>query len=138
MKYTSPPDRQFYYAQVWEIVRQVPAGRVTTYGQVAGYIPPPTGMSQVDYKAWGARWVGGAMAACPENVPWHRVINAQGKISLPARSGQERQRELLEAEEIKFDDRERIDLKVYGWEGPGATRGEAPGLAQSEEGRDEV
>jgi len=87
MKYTSPPDRQFYYAQVWEIVRQVPAGRVTTYGQVAGYVPPPTGMSQVDYKAWGARWVGGAMAACPENVPWHRVINAQGKISLPARSG---------------------------------------------------
>ena len=121
MKYSSPPDRQAYYAQVWNIIRQVPAGKVTTYGQVASYIPPPAGMSERDYKAWGARWVGGAMAACPEDVPWHRVINAQGKISLPAWGGQERQRELLEAEGIKFDDRERIDLKVYGWEGPGAS-----------------
>jgi len=117
MKYTSPPDRQIYYAQVWEIVRQVPAGKVVTYGQVAGFVSPPTGMGERDYKAWGARWVGGAMAACPEDVPWQRVINAQGKISLRAGSGRERQRQLLEAEGIVFDAQDRIDLKVFGWEG---------------------
>ncbi len=118
MKYSSPPDRHVYYAKVWEIVRQVPAGKVTTYGQVAGYLSPPAGMSERDYKAWSARWVGGAMAACPEDVPWQRVINAQGKISLPAGAGREHQRQLLEAEGIVFDTRDRVDLKVYAWDGP--------------------
>lgn len=121
MKYASPPDRHLFHNQVWDIVRQVPMGNVTTYGQVAGYLIPPTGMSERDYKAWGARWVGGAMAACPEDVPWQRVVNAQGKISLPAGGGREHQRQLLEAEGIIFDDRDRIDLRVYGWEGPGAS-----------------
>ncbi|HSF83006.1 MAG TPA: MGMT family protein [Anaerolineales bacterium] len=128
MKYTSPPDRQFYYAQVWEIVRLVPEGKVATYGQVAGYVLPPPGMSERDYKAWGARWVGGAMAACPEGVPWQRIINAQGKISLRAGSGQEQQRQLLEAEGIIFDEHDRIDLKVYGWEGPDTSRRQAQQL----------
>ena len=118
MKFTSPPDRAFYNNQVWEVVRQIPRGRVATYGQVAALIQPPGGMSQSDYRAWGARWVGGAMAACPEDVPWQRVINAQGKISLRRGSGQFRQRELLEEEGIIFNERERVDLKQYGWEGP--------------------
>lgn len=118
MKFSSPPDRLVFYAQVWEIVRMVPPGKVTTYGQIAGFIAPPAGMSASDYKAWGARWVGGAMAACPENVPWQRVVNAQGKISLPGGGGMGRQRQLLEAEGIVFDSRERIDLKTFGWEGP--------------------
>src|SRR3972149_4092650 len=96
MKFTSPPDRQVYYALVWEIVRQIPSGKVSSYGQIAALIPPPEGMSAKDYSAWGARWVGGAMAACPEGVPWQRVINAQGKISL--RPGGYEQRKVLEAE----------------------------------------
>jgi methylated-DNA-protein-cysteine methyltransferase-like protein len=57
------------------------------------------------------------MAACPENVPWQRVINAQGKISLRQGSGGTRQRELLEAEGVQFDERDRVDLKQYQWEG---------------------
>lgn len=133
MKFASPPDRQVYYAQVWEIVRMVPPGKVTTYGQVAGYILPPGGMGASDYKAWGARWVGGAMAACPENVPWQRVVNAQGKISLPGGGGQGRQRQLLEAEGVLFDSRERIDLKVYGWEGPDEVWQKARGLMRLED-----
>ncbi|MDO9349360.1 MAG: MGMT family protein [Anaerolineales bacterium] len=67
---------------VWDIVRQIPAGKVATYGQIAALIPPPGGMPLPDYLAFEARWVGGAMAACPPDVPWQRVINAQGKISL--------------------------------------------------------
>jgi methylated-DNA-protein-cysteine methyltransferase-like protein len=117
-KFASPPDRDLFNAQAWEIARLIPAGRVFTYGQIAALIPTPGGMEPKDYKAWGARWVGGAMAACPADVPWQRVINSQGKISLRPGGGGNRQRELLEAEGIVFDDRERVDLKVYAWEGP--------------------
>jgi methylated-DNA-protein-cysteine methyltransferase-like protein len=98
---------------VWDIVRQIPNGQVSTYGQIAALIPPPQGVSEKDYQAWGARWVGGAMAACPDGVPWQRVINAQGKISLRPGGGHERQRQLLEAEGVLFDAREKIDLSRF-------------------------
>jgi methylated-DNA-protein-cysteine methyltransferase-like protein len=114
--FTSPPDPMFFYAQVWEIVRQIPYGHVTTYGRIAAMIPPPQGIDPKNYKAFGARWVGGAMAACPDGVPWQRVVNAQGKIS--PRKGADLQRQLLEDEGVIFDQRERIDLKQYGWHAP--------------------
>ena len=114
--FTSPPDPQVFQAVVWDIVRQVPPGRVTTYGQIAAMIPPPGSLNAKDYGAQGARWVGGAMAACPSDVPWQRVINAQGKIS--PRPGAERQRRLLEEETVKFDERGKIDLDAFGWGGP--------------------
>ena len=117
MKFSSPPDRVLFYAQVWEVVRKIPAGKVATYGQVAAMIPPPEGMSESDYRAWGARWVGGAMSACPANVPWQRVINAQGKISIRRGEGHIRQRQLLEEEGIVFDNQDRVDLKQYRWSG---------------------
>ncbi|MGD0611500.1 MAG: MGMT family protein [Anaerolineales bacterium] len=114
--FTSPPDVHAFQARVWEIVRQVPPGKVATYGQIAALIAPPPDMDAKSYLAFSPRWVGGAMAACPEGVPWQRVINAQGKISL--RAGAERQRQLLESEGIQFDDRGRVDLHRYGWSGP--------------------
>ena len=121
-RYTSPPDPQRFNQQVWDLVRQVPPGKVVTYGQIAAWITAPPGMHIKDYLAFGARWVGGAMAACPSDVPWQRVINAQGKISL--RQGAEKQRELLEAEGVVFSERGRVDLKVYEWQGPPARPGE--------------
>jgi methylated-DNA-protein-cysteine methyltransferase-like protein len=121
MKYTSPSNRASFNQKVWYLVRQIPAGRVATYGQIAGMIPPPPGMDYDNYSAWGARWVGGAMAACPEDVPWQRVVNSQGKISLRGESGQSHQRQLLEAEGVVFDARDRIDLEQYGWKGPEET-----------------
>ncbi len=126
-QFVSPPNLRSFNALVWEIARQIPAGRVATYGQIAGLIPPPGGMDPKSYLAFGARWVGGAMAACPDDVPWQRVINAQGKIS--QRPGAEKQRELLEQEGVEFDERERIDLKQYRWEGPDAGWMKANGLA---------
>ncbi len=127
-RFTSPPDPSAFNATVWEITRQIPAGEVCTYGQIAGMIPPPAGMNQRDYDAFGARWVGGAMAACPPDVPWQRVINSQGKISLRKGGGQEVQRGLLEEEGVVFDDRGRVDLKKYRWEGPSEEWLKAHGL----------
>ena len=117
-RFTSPPDPRAYNAAVWAIVRQIPPGMVCTYGRVAALVPLPVGMDPKDYAAFGPRWVGGAMAACPEGVPWQRVVNAQGKISLRPGQGSSKQRELLEQEGVEFDARDRIDLDIYGWAGP--------------------
>ena len=103
-----------YTRAVIEIIKRIPAGMVCTYGRIAEMIPPPNEMDPKAYKTFGARWVGGAMAKCPNDVPWWRVVNAQGKIS--ARPSAPRQRELLEAEGVVFDEKEKIDLKVFLWE----------------------
>ena len=116
MKYVSPPDQQAYYEQVWEWVRQVPHGKVVTYGQVATMITCPEGVQPEDYSTFGSRWVGKAMGACPDDVPWQRVINSQGKIS--ERPGSAQQRYLLEQEGVVFT-KDRINLHLYQWRGPG-------------------
>ena len=126
--FSSPPDPAAFNALVWEITRQIPAGKVCTYGQIAAMLPPPEGMTLKDYEAFGARWVGGAMAACPADVPWQRVINSQGKISLRKGGGGSHQRELLEDEGIVFDPRQRVDLARYRWSGPSAEWRKAHGL----------
>ena len=122
--FSSPPNPKEFNARVWELVRQIPPGRVMAYGQVGALISPPQGLTLKDYDAFKARWVGGAMAQCPEDVPWWRVINAQGKIS--ERPGAQEQRQRLEAEGVVFDDRERIDFRRFGWQGPDTP--EQPGL----------
>jgi methylated-DNA-protein-cysteine methyltransferase-like protein len=98
-----------YFAQVHALVRQVPAGRVVSYGQIAAALGDPR----------RARVVGWAMRACPDDVPWHRVVNSRGGLSLgPAHGGVNLQRALLEDEGIEFDAAEHIDLRVYGWQPP--------------------
>ncbi len=124
--FSSPPNPQAYYQQVWEIVRQIPIGKVATYGQIAKMIPPPNGVEIEAYAAFAPRWVGGAMAACPDDVPWQRVINSQGKVS--ERAGAEKQRQLLEQEGVEFDAKERIELKKFGWKGPSSDENEQPKL----------
>ncbi|MCL4529612.1 MAG: MGMT family protein [Chloroflexi bacterium] len=114
MRFTSPPNPQEFNERVWQLVRQVPRGKVATYGQIALMLPTPNGVNFESYKAFGPRWVGGAMAACPDDVPWQRVINSQGKIS--ERPGAEKQRMLLEEEGIVFV-KDKVDLKKYGWHG---------------------
>ena len=118
MGFSSAPNPKQFQAVVWEITRQIPPGKVGTYGQIASMIPPPGSLNLKDYEAFGARWVGGAMANCPTGVPWQRVINAQGRISV--RPGAALQQELLTGEGVKFDERGRIDLEYFGWDGPDA------------------
>ena len=109
-------DAPGYYERVYAVVRRIPAGRVMTYGQIAdilgeGYTP---------------RTVGYVMNKSPENVPWQRVINAQGacstgRVVLPSN----KQQLLLEAEGIAFDARGRCDLNTHRWwpEATGRTGG---------------
>jgi len=112
-RFTSPPNLKEFHALVWAVVRQIPPGKVATYGQVAQMLPPPGNMDAKAYLAFGPRWVGGAMAACPDDVPWWRVLNAKGEISL--RPGAQEQRNRLEAEGVEFDERGRVDLKRFRW-----------------------
>lgn len=112
MNYVPPPNKQHYYEQVWAFVRQIPHGKVTTYGQITKVIPQPEGISDEDYRLSAARWVGLAMAACPNDVPWHRVVNSQGKIS--HQSGAVKQKQLLEAEGILFT-KDKLALVHYQW-----------------------
>ena len=109
-------ERAAFNTLVWKVARQIPAGKVSSYGQIAAVIPKPAGVSAQDYRAFRAQWVGQAMAGCPADVPWQRVVNAQGKIS--PRRGAELQRSLLESEGVIFDARQRIDLARFGWSGP--------------------
>jgi len=114
--FSSPPDPIIFNHQVWEIVRQVPPGKVSTYGQIAKMIPPPEGVEMKSYLSLGPRWVGAAMAKCPDDVPWQRVINSQGRISL--RPGGEDQRRLLEEETVLFNPGGKVDFERFGWNGP--------------------
>jgi len=117
--FTSPPDPIIYNHQVWDVVQQIPPGKVATYGQIAKLIPTPEGVEEKAYLSLGPRWVGSAMAKCPDDVPWQRVINSKGEISI--RSGAEEQRRLLEDEGVEFNDRGRVDLVRFGWDtGPGS------------------
>ncbi len=97
------------YTRFYDVVRRIPAGRVTTYGAVAREAGLPGRARQVGY----------AMAALSDDhdVPWHRVVNAKGEVS--RRSGgsafEQIQRLLLEREGVLFDARGRADLEKYGW-----------------------
>ncbi len=122
-RFTSPPDPEVFKNLVWSVVRRIPAGKVCPYGKVALLLPPVAGIEQRDLETMGARWVGGAMAACPADVPWQRVVNAQGKISLSNPAARQRQKELLEDEGVEFDAYERIDLARFGWDGKSQPEG---------------
>lgn len=105
----SKADERTYYQRIWDVVRQIPPGKVATYGQIAGMVGGVT-----------ARMVGYAMAGLPQNsgVPWQRVINSKGKISPHwAGFGSAMQRALLEDEGLVFDDQGRLNLEEAGWLG---------------------
>ena len=107
----SPPSRSASssYPRIYAAVRRIPRGRVATYGQIATLARVPG----------QARLVGYAMFALPRTttVPWHRVINAQGRISLRGDGGGAalRQRMLLERDGVLFEARDCVSLTRFGW-----------------------
>jgi methylated-DNA-protein-cysteine methyltransferase-like protein len=103
------------YERIYAVVRRIPKGRVCTYGRVAALAGNPGAARQVGY----------ALHALPEHtaVPWHRVLNAQGRISLRRGGGAElEQRFRLEAEGVLFDQAGRVSLERFGWTGKLRTR----------------
>ncbi len=96
------------YEIIWKTVERIPYGRVATYGQIARV----AGMES------HARLVGYALHALPlgSTVPWHRVINSAGRISLPGPAAR-RQKALLELEGIRLLPSGKINLRVYQWNG---------------------
>jgi len=97
------------YDDIYAVVRMIPNGSVATYGQIARLAGRPNGARQVGY----------ALAALPDehDVPWHRVINAQGKVSLRATPGYEDvQQLLLEDEGVEFGINRVVDLGQYQWD----------------------
>lgn len=99
-----------FFMRAYNVVRQIPAGRVASYGQVARMMGEPR----------RARFVGFAMHASPGvagGVPCHRVVFADGRLAPGfAFGGPGEQRRLLEAEGVGFLPDGRVDLKSYGWE----------------------
>jgi len=99
---------QQWNQSVWKLVRKIPKGRVASYGQLAAMLGHPR----------RARQVGFALHRTPEELvlPWHRVINARGKISFSEHSEEYLlQKAMLQAEEIVFEKDDRIDLDRFGW-----------------------
>ncbi|MCW8196311.1 MGMT family protein [Proteobacteria bacterium 005FR1] len=92
--------------RIFQVVLGIPAGRVATYGQVADLAGLPR----------AARLVGGTLKALPEDskLPWHRVVNAHGRISLPMEGHGQIQQQRLEDEGILFLNG-KIDLANYRW-----------------------
>ncbi len=91
--------------QVIDLIKEIPLGKVATYGQIAR----AAGNSRA------ARQVAWILNSSSEkyNLPWHRVVNGRGKISLPHDQGYETQKELLEKEGIVFSSADIIDLSSY-------------------------
>lgn len=115
--FTSPPNIDEFYAQVWEIVSRVPRGKVASYGQIAKMIPTLAGVDAETYLEYGALWVSNAVADSPNEVPWQRVVNSKGEITDRDGVQAKRHQLMLEDEGVEFNPRGRIDMKKYGWNG---------------------
>jgi methylated-DNA-protein-cysteine methyltransferase-like protein len=95
------------YESFYRLIKKIPRGRVATYGQIARLAGVPGNARQMGY----------ALAVLSQkDVPWHRVVNAQGRISARAHPfAEDRQRRLLEKEKILFNRNNQIALSRFQW-----------------------
>lgn len=96
------------YERIYSVVSRIPRGRVTTYGRIAGLAGIPNGARQVGY----------ALAALRPGtrVPWHRVVNANGRVSMRDPGSAEEQRFRLEKEGVRFGAGGSVDLQMFSWD----------------------
>lgn len=105
-----------FYEQVYAVVRRIPRGKVTSYGRIAKMLGRPR----------AARAVGYALNALKDkksnpsyaDIPWQRVVNSQGRISIVNREhGAKQQAEMLRSEGVAVSNELRINLDIYLWDG---------------------
>lgn len=94
-----------FFEQVYGLVETIPYGKVVSYGQIAAMLGAIN----------SARTVGWALSGCPADLPWHRVVKADG--SLPKPDFADLQRALLESEGVAFQPDGRVDIRRHGWDG---------------------
>ena len=104
---TTKNNPETFTQRVIRVIKSVPRGKVATYGLIALAAGNPRGSRQV---AWTLHSV-----TEKEKLPWHRLINSQGMISLPKGGGYEKQKKLLLDEGVAFDRQDRIDLDRFLW-----------------------
>lgn len=92
-----------FFDEVYKVVRQIPLGKVASYGQIAAMLGNPR----------SARVVGWAMNSCPDDLPWQRVVKSDG--SLAGRESYEIQKVILLSEGIVFHPNGKIDMKKCLW-----------------------
>ena len=96
--------------KVKKLIKQIPTGKVATYGLIAALAGNPR----------GARQVARILHSCSrkDNLPWFRVVNRDGKISLAPFNGYEAQKQLLEKEGVVFTENDVIDFTAFLWSPP--------------------
>lgn len=119
MKEISP-----FTAKVIALIKQVPSGKVATYGQIAKLAGKPQGSR-------GVSWILHSSSKA-HKLPWQRILNSKGKISFPVGSAEfKKQKQLLVKEGIEFNDNHEIDLKKFLWKKKSTAKkasGKAPRL----------
>jgi methylated-DNA-protein-cysteine methyltransferase-like protein len=95
--------------RIKSVIKRIPRGKVATYGQVAVMAGNQHAARQVVRILHSS--------SKKDRLPWHRVINSKGKISLEPGSGYEEQKSLLLKEGVRFDKDDKIDLKRFLWDG---------------------
>jgi len=101
-------EKRELYTRFYKVIQDIPVGRVATYGQIATLAGFPGYARQVGY----------ALHATPSDldIPWHRVINAKGMISIKSDGPYDSvQRQMLEDEGVVFTEKDRVPLKIYQW-----------------------
>ncbi len=96
-----------FYESVIDIIKRIPPGKVATYGEIADYVGNKRAARQVSY-ILNSSWE-------KHKLPWHRVVNSKGGISLRKGHGYELQKKLLKREGIIFNEEDCIDLKKFQW-----------------------
>ncbi|MDR0357743.1 MAG: MGMT family protein [Clostridiales Family XIII bacterium] len=94
-----------FFREAYRIVANIPYGRVISYGRIAAMLGNPR----------AARQVGWAMRACPDELPWHRVVMKDGTVTGGAFAALRRR--MLEDEDVGFLSDGRVDMDAYEWEG---------------------
>ena len=107
-----------FYEQVYKVVQRIPAGKVTSYGRIAKMLGRHNAARAVGYALSSLKHPNSKHPYTSATVPWHRVVNGQGRISIHHREATaNRQAEKLRAEGVTVNDNLRIDMDIFLWEG---------------------